>query len=107
MVLYNLTVVVDYDHADRWLRWMKEKHMPDVLATGVFLEGKIARILAEEQGGVSYSIQYLAADMESYNRYEREFAPALRKEHEDMFPGQVAAFRTLLDIIHHEGHEKG
>ena len=108
MILYNLTIVVDYDHAARWLKWMKEKHMPDVLATQMFLEGKIARILAEEEGGLSYSVQYLAASMKDFQRYEREFAPALRKEHENLFAGKYVAFRTLLDVVHQDAtHEKG
>lgn len=108
MILYNLTIIVDYEESARWLAWMKNTHMPDVLATGLFIEGKIARILAEEEGGESYSVQYLAKSMEDFNRYEREFAPDLRRDHEKEFGGKFAAFRTLLNVVHHDiGHEEG
>ena len=58
MILYNVTINIDYDVHDEWLDWMKNKHIPDVLKTGLFIENKICRILAEEDGGKSYSIQY-------------------------------------------------
>ena len=51
MILYNVTVNVDEQICNEWLSWMREIHVPDILATGLFLETKIARIHAEEEGG--------------------------------------------------------
>ena len=59
MILYNITVNIDHDIHQEWLFWMKDVHIPDVLSTGLFIENKIAKIHAEEDGGLSYSIQYL------------------------------------------------
>ena len=59
MIIYNVTVNIDYDVHDEWLHWMQTEHIPDVMRTGLFLEAKISRILAEEEGGKSYAIQYL------------------------------------------------
>lgn len=101
MILYNVTINIDADIHDEWLKWMKEVHIPDVLATGMFEEGKVARILAEEEGGRAYSIQYLAKTMDDYNRYQSEFAPKLQAEHQERYGGKFAAFRTLLHIVHH------
>ena len=59
MIIYNVTVsLVDQSIHQDWLKWMKEIHIPNVLATGLFIENKIAKIHAEEEGGISYSIQY-------------------------------------------------
>ncbi len=102
MILYNVTVNVDAEARDEWLVWMKETHVPDVLSTGLFVEAKIARIMAEEAGGNAYSIQYFAKDMDAYKKYEREFAAKLQRDHEDKFGGKCAAFRTLLHIVHQE-----
>ena len=66
MILYNVTVNIDQDVSEEWLQWMKNIHIPDVLSTGLFLENKIARIHAEEEGGVSYSIQYLLENWKDY-----------------------------------------
>ncbi len=101
MILYNVTVIIENDVHDDWLRWMKEQHIPDVMATGLFIENKIARILAEEEGGTSYSIQYLLRSMEDYETYEQQHAPRLQAEHSERYNGKFGAFRTLLHVIHH------
>lgn len=100
MILYNITVNVDEPISEEWLKWMKEVHVPDVLSTGLFIENKIARIHAEEEGGISYSVQYLLNNWDDYNRYQSEFAPALQKEHRLKYAQRCVAFRTVLEIIH-------
>lgn len=101
MILYNVTVNIDLSVHDEWLKWMKEVHVPDVMKTGLFVENKICRIFAEEQGGKSYSIQYLAKNWDDYNKYLEEFAPKLQEEHTKKYQGKFAAFRTVLKVIHH------
>lgn len=101
MILYNVTINIDHEVHDDWLRWMKESHIPDVMATGLFIENKIARIMAEEQGGKSYSIQYLLKSMDEYEVYQKEHAPRLQAEHTARYDGKFGAFRTLLHVIHH------
>ena len=74
MILYNVTVSIDYDIHQNWLKWMKEVHVPNVLATGLFIESKIAKIHAEEEGGISYSIQYLLKSWEDYHNYKNNYS---------------------------------
>lgn len=100
MILYNVTVNIDETIHEEWLQWMKEIHIPQVMETGCFTENKVCRILAEEEGGKSYSIQYLAPDMATYIKYQTEFSPALQEEHTKKYAGKFGAFRTLLEVIH-------
>ena len=100
MILYNVTVNIDETIHEEWLAWMKEVHIPEVMETGCFSENKICRILAEEEGGKSYSIQYLAPDMATYIQYQTEFAPALQEAHTKKYAGRFGAFRTILEVIH-------
>ena len=58
-IIYNVTVSIDYAVSESWLVWMKSTHIPEMLETGKFLEAKLSKIMAEESGGASYSIQYL------------------------------------------------
>ena len=104
MILYNVTINIDHDVHDEWLNWMKNKHIPDVLKTGLFIENKICRILAEEDGGKSYSIQYLLKSMEDYNKYQEKYAPTLQLEHTQKYEGKFAAFRTILEVVHEHKH---
>ncbi len=99
MIIYNVTVNIDSSVHDEWLEWMKSKHIPDVVATGCFSSGNIFRIMVDEQSGVSYSVQYCAASMEDINRYMKDHAPALQKEHKDKYEEKFTAFRTLLEHI--------
>lgn len=103
MILYNVTINIDADVHDEWLAWMKETHIPDVMATGRFVESKIGRVLAEEQGGLTYAIQYLAPDMESYHRYIHGEAPKLQEEHTARYKDKFVAFRTIIEVVHTHG----
>lgn len=104
MILYNVTVSIDEEVHEDWLNWMKDVHIPEVLSTGMFVENRLCRIHAFEEGGVSYSIQYLATDMEHYERYQEEFAPRLQEEHTRRYAGKFAAFRTVLEVVSQTRH---
>ena len=36
MVIYNVTIKIDWSIHEHWLRWVREVHIPDVLATEMF-----------------------------------------------------------------------
>lgn len=98
MLLYNVTVGIDKEAEQAWIQYMKAKHIPDVLKTGMFVTGKMYKVLHDQEDGtVSYSIQYFAKTIEDVQRYLDEFAPKLREDHQKNF--QHVAFRTLLEEV--------
>jgi hypothetical protein len=99
MIIYNVTVNVENDVREEWLNWMKSVHIPDVMATGYFLENKICKVLVNEEQGTTYSIQYTAATMKDLEEYQRLHAPRLQKEHNEKYASKCVAFRTLLEIV--------
>ena len=54
-VVYEVTAVVEHELAEEWERYMREQHIPDVLATGWFTRASLIRA----QGG-RYRISYHA-----------------------------------------------
>lgn len=101
MVLYNVTVGIDPEIEKEWLGWMMEKHIPDVMNTGMFVENKIFKVLSqEEEETISYSIQYYAESVDNVVKYLNEFAPPLVEEHKKRYQNRHVAFRTLLEQIH-------
>lgn len=98
-IIYNVTVNIDDSVHEEWLKWMKEKHIPDVMNTGFFTENKICRILVKEESGTSYSIQYTCASLQDLQEYQQKHAPALQKEHAEKFKDKFVTFRTLLEIV--------
>ena len=98
MLIYNVTIGIDKQLEAKWLQYMKEKHIPDVLKTGMFVSGKIYRVLHDnEDDTLSFSVQYFAKTIDHVQRYLEEFAPALRDDHQKHF--QHVAFRTLLEEV--------
>ena len=99
-ILYNVTIKVDIRVHEEWLAWMKRVHVPDVMKTGMFLEYKICRLLGvDESDGITYAVQYLCPDMNTYNRYQAEHAYRLQKEHKERYEGKFVAFRTLMKVM--------
>lgn len=100
MIIYNVTMNVESDIHDEWLDWMRNTHIPEVLATGLFIESKILKLktpLPDE--GVTYAIQYSLRSMDELNTYQKQFAPGLQKKTNDRYEGKFHAFRTVLETV--------
>lgn len=98
MYIYNVTVNIDNAVHDDWLQWMKSVHIPDVLATGIFLDNRLCQVMVEEEQGITYSIQYRLRNLEDLERYQQEHAPRLQAEHGARYRDKFVAFRTILRI---------
>lgn len=100
MIVYSVTVNIDNSIHEDWLAWMKNKHIPDVMATGYFSEYRMLKVISrqEDEEGVSYNIQYTCASKADLHQYQVKEAPALQKEHSDRYESKFAAFRTLLEF---------
>lgn len=100
MIIYSVTVKIDHDIQEDWLKWMKEKHIPDVMNTSMFKSSKLCRIIGQEDDdGIAYNIQYECENMKTLHQYQVQFAQALQKEHTERYEGKFAAFRTLLEVL--------
>ncbi|MCC6689969.1 MAG: DUF4286 family protein [Bacteroidia bacterium] len=99
MIVYSVTINIENDVHDEWLRWMKEMHIPAVMKTGCFINSKMLRLLSDEPQGQTYSMQYTANSMTDYETYITTHAPALRKDFNERFPNKFVAFRTLLEEV--------
>lgn len=99
MIVYNVTVKLEHSIHDDWMKWMKETHIPDVLATGFFEDNKMMKVLVDDEDGITYSIQYRVSSWEKLDEYQKNFAAKLQKEHDDRYKGKYVAFRTLLEEV--------
>ena len=100
MIVYNVTTGVDKEVETEWLQWMLKEHIPHVMETNLFVSYKIFRVLSQQDdGGVSYSVQYSAKSMDDVHRYIHQHAPALREEHQQKFGERQVSFRTILEEV--------
>jgi hypothetical protein len=68
--------------APRWLAWLREQHLSEVLAAGAIS----AEIIRVDNSGEAYEIHYRFASRDAFDRYEREHAPRLRADGLARFP---------------------
>lgn len=100
MIIYNVTINIDDSVHDQWLVWMKNKHIDDVLATGLFISAKMVKVLVDEDmGGTTYSVQYLTDSRDKLNDYYKNHATRLRNEGFKLFADKMLAFRTELEVL--------
>ncbi|WP_420580111.1 DUF4286 family protein [Reichenbachiella sp.] len=100
MILYNVTVSLDENIEADWLAWMKEDHIPKVMDTGMFVDRKIFKLLSHEQeGAITYAIQYFADSIKHINEYQEKYAEALQADHTEKFKDKFVAFRTMLEHV--------
>jgi hypothetical protein len=99
MVLYNITISVDATCSEEWFEYMKNDHIPAVLATGHFRDYKLCRVEGDEQGGLTFAVQYLAHSVEAFTTYQTDCAPALQADFVKRWGSKAAAFRTILPVI--------
>jgi hypothetical protein len=100
MLLYNVTVGIDKDVEFEWLEWMKVEHIPEVMSTGMFIDFKLYKVLHDqEDGNVSYSVQYFARTINHVNIYFEKFAPKFLEKLRIRFKDKHVAFMTLLQEV--------
>lgn len=98
--IYNVTVVVNPVVEERWITWMKEVHIPEVMATGRFTSYLFTQVFPEqEQDHPSYSIQYRATDIENIKLYMQMYADELRQKSAKAWGEHALAFRTILEVL--------
>ncbi|MAJ13230.1 MAG: hypothetical protein CMD09_04425 [Flavobacteriales bacterium] len=98
MIIYNITANVDLEIVEDWLLWMKEKHIPKVLETKLFVSATINRIISNSDSGSTYAIAYKSKSLADLQKYETLFATDLRNEYNLKYSNSAPTFRTIMEI---------
>ncbi|GHA23098.1 hypothetical protein GCM10007103_00200 [Salinimicrobium marinum] len=99
MYIYNVTTNIQEDVHEKWFKWMKEEHIPEMLGTGKFTKAVMTKVLVqEEMGGITYSVQYTTESKELLKKYYEEDAATLRGKTKP-FEGKFVSFRTELEVV--------
>ena len=87
--------------AERWLRWLRDGHVADVMAGGA-TTAQVCRLDGEDH---AFEVAYEFPSRESFAAYERDHAPRLRAEGLGLFPVEsgVAYRRGTAEIIDTRG----
>lgn len=88
MVTYEVRARVDPELAEQYERYMKEKHLRDVLASGCFIDATL-----ERASDGSYRARYRAASQADIDRYLHDHTKTLREDFARHFPTGVELMR--------------
>ena len=100
MFIYNVTTKINWSIHEAWVKWMKEKHIPDVMNSGYFTEYRFVRILeTDDNEGPTYASQFCTEDITNYRNYIESYAPGLRKDVLDNWGDNFISFRSLMEVV--------
>ena len=90
-ISYEVTVRTENPAIGRdFAAWMRDEHIPDVLATGLIESAELAQM--DES---TFRTRYLAASKANLDRYLAEESPRLREEFARRFGPGASASREL------------
>ena len=94
MIIYEVTAVVEAHLTEAYGRYMRQEHIPDVLASGCFQSAEFASAAPGR-----YRMRYEASTDEDLERYLATHAARLREDATSRFPEGVALSREVWTAI--------
>jgi hypothetical protein len=94
MIIYEITAIVSADLTEKYEKYMLERHIPDLLATGFFSGAKLTR-----SGENRYRIQYEARDRAALDEYLNSDVTRLRADFLAHFPEGVELARENWEVL--------
>jgi len=94
MFIYEITTVVRADLVEKYEKYMRETHIPDLLETGFFRAASLSR--SEEN---CYRIRYEAHDQNALDEYLESDAARLRADFLQHFPEGVEVSREVWEVL--------
>lgn len=95
MIVYKVTVEISSGRESEWVAWMRDVHIPEVMATGSFEGFEFSRSLSDS----TYTITYRCRNENTYQEYQKAHSSELQKKHSDRFGGDFKATRELLKVL--------
>lgn len=93
MIRYEVTLECSVDTAPALERWMRNTHIPEILATGCF-----TTIHLDRSDG-RFRTVYHAASQPDLDRYLDQHAPQMRNAFQHQFPSGVAVSRDVWEQV--------
>lgn len=94
MIIYEITATVRADLIESYEKYMRERHIPDLLVTGYFSGAKFTRA-----GANRYRIQYEARDKDALDDYLKSEASRLRSDFIAHFSEGVELSREIWEVV--------
>jgi hypothetical protein len=94
VIVYEVTAKVEAAHREKYEGYMRDRHIPDLLATGFFLSASFER---SEPG--RYRMRYVCESQGTLEVYLEKEAPRLRNDVTEHFPEGIELSREVWDVL--------
>ena len=99
MIVYNETIIVEESVYPEWINWIKEVHIPAVMATGYFTSYKILNVIDSPNEGVTNCIQYYTDTTDKFNSFYSGHLHVLHAAHHQLYENKYVLYNTLMEVI--------
>ncbi len=100
MIVYNETIIIDDAIVEEWLTWIKNNHIPAILATGAFDGYKVLTVLDSPNEGITYCFQYHTDTvLKDTATFYYKHMENCTKPHNAQFEERFVLFHTLMETV--------
>lgn len=100
MIIYNITIKVEWSIAEDWMQWMRSTFVTSVLETGCFEKHQLLRLLqVDETEGPTYASQYYTSSLSKYDSYLQHYAANFQKQIKEKWGKKYIDFQTLMQVV--------
>ena len=100
MLIYNITLKIEWMIQPQWLLWMKDVYLKQVMDTGCFTNYKLVRLLdIDEDEGPTYALQLYMDSREQYIEYLGQYLPEHETTALEKWGSSALSFGTLMEVV--------
>jgi len=100
LLISNVTTQVKNDIHIEWLDWMRNEYIPEIIATELFSEYRIVKILdIDESEGPTFAIQYFTDSRTKYDQFVQFHSNKFSQKAFEKWNDKIFSFRSLMEII--------
>ncbi len=99
MLIYNITLKIDWAIQPQWLAWMKQVYIKKIMESGCFVKQQLVRLLeVNDEEGPTYALQLYAGHKEDFDNYAEYFLVENEAFGYEKWKNGVLSFSTLMQI---------
>jgi|SRR6516165_8230480 len=100
MIVYNISIKIPWEIEKEWQQWAKEIDIPWIMATDLFHDVKIYRLLDNDEAeGPTFIIQCFTLSLKSYKIFVENFAADHELRVLEKWGNQLVSFRTAMQLV--------
>jgi hypothetical protein len=100
MIVYNISFKIPWEIFDEWQTWEKEVDIPWILATDLFHDVKLYRLLEADDDEPTFIIQCFTLTLKNYKIFAEDYAADHETRILAKWGDQSVSFRTAMQLVH-------